>query len=177
MVNKMDFWAPHGGCGREEEVGIVVLYPRHFANETLEPTAVLNMTQLQEGSLSAVRLRWSCPREIDAEVVAPAVRRKPDARPLGVIVGLVRDIEDITDRAGQQAFSVVADGKRGMPGHAHLGFLGGATKPERRSLRLELLDVFSQIEPTPLMPQCFSVCSWIRSQAATHPVPSLRPIA
>lgn len=172
-----DFWAPSGSCPNEEELAFVLVYPRHFPKEEFEPTALLSSKQLEEGSLSGVRLRWTSPSEMQKEIMGPAIAKNPVARPDGVAVGKIAEIEDIKDEAGNSAFRVEIDGKRTMPGHIHLGYTGGKSNPARRSARIELVDVLWLRSKCSLMPQLCTVCSWIYGNSASHSIPSNAPIS
>ena len=174
-----EIWSSILGKKEVEQLAIVVFFPRHFKGEKMEPAALLSLDQLNEASLSSVRLNWSCPREIADVVVAPARIRKPNVQTRGIMIAPMKDIEDIVTATGTQAFTVVADGFREMPGHAHIGFAQGAPsdRNNQKILRHDLIETFLHSGGEEALHPTDVVCSWIRSARSSHPISPLHYIS
>jgi hypothetical protein len=168
-----DFWSPSGACEGTEYIGIVIIQPDHFRGEEFDPSAALRVDQLKEGSLSAVRLSWTCPREIGREIIGPLRAKKNIRSARGILSGLIEDVEAIMTN-GNQAFQVRVHGTREIPGHVHVGFVPGNVK-EPKLMRQELVQALLGMGLPNDIQQIETCCSWVRSRTSTHPVPSKHP--
>lgn len=164
------YWSSTPECESSERVAVVVMYPRHFHGEQIEPTAIFQTEQLDRIEVSAARLAWTCPDTIYNEIVRSALRRAQSARPIGMITAQASEIVELS-LEGILPFVVRADGLREFPGHAVIGFNENVKsgKAFRKMLRAALVEAFTPTQPPCALHGIDTGSSWLRATTSTHP--------
>ncbi|MFT9447808.1 hypothetical protein [Gluconobacter japonicus] len=189
-MNNIDCISPILPCQDSEEIGIVVLRPRHWRGEEFDPLSLFSSDQLKECTLSAVRLPWTTPQEMFREIVLKARPTKTGEKhaPISVLVGFASLYREIRRKDGTQAFNVWASGTPELRSHVDIGIIkySNSNDPKGnkimsnqiesvRVLRAKLIDALLG-EPACTLPDMWPrlgvCCSGLKSSLISHPVKS-----
>lgn len=176
----IDPWSPTLKCMKNETIGVMAIYPRHFDGLPVDMNSIFSKTQLRAGKLSSSRLSWATPSEIWKEVIGKA---KPDSDgrymvAYGIITGLYSTYRSIFFTSGDHAFEVTPSGSENNRSHADIKFVKlppNVVDPnienltKMRSLLLDsLFTTDSDCQPKYLI-QLIRCCSFIKSGNTSHP--------